>query len=87
MSKGVTQAQARLPSSPVPQRLAKMPKQPRSEDLIRHRKYNRCVICEDRPAVAFKEMLVTIPDPEDDSVCKVVDIKWWTCLKCEEGRK
>ena len=45
-------------------------KQPRSEDLIRHRKYNRCVVCEERLAVRSEEAVAT---------------KWWTCQKCEEG--
>ncbi len=60
--------------------------QPRSEDLIRHRKYNRCVVCEKRLAVATNtEMLVRIPAPEEDAIIKAVDTKWWTCRNCEEG--
>jgi uncharacterized protein with PIN domain len=49
-----------------------IPKQPRSEDLIRHRKYNRCVVCEERLAERSDEAVAT---------------KWWTCKKCEEGSK
>ena len=61
-------------------------KQPRSEDLIRHRKYNRCIVCEERLAVGTNTlMLVRIPAPEEDAIIKAVDTKWWTCRKCEEG--
>jgi hypothetical protein len=61
-------------------------RQSRSEDLIRHRKYNLCVVCEERPSVGSStEMLVSIQAPEEDAIIKAVDTKWWTCRKCEEG--
>ena len=87
MSKGVEQAQTRLPSSPVPQRLAKMPKQPNSVDLIRHRKYERCVVCEDRPAITSNVLWIKKLQEGEPVKTEAVFTKWWTCLKCEEGRK
>jgi hypothetical protein len=63
------------------------PKQPRSEDLIRHRKYNLCVVCEEREAISSNfEMLVRIPESEEDAIITAVATKWWTCQKCEEGQ-
>jgi hypothetical protein len=63
-------------------------KQPNSEDLIRHRKYNLCVVCEQRDAIPTNtQMLVRIPDSGEDAVITAVAIKWWTCQKCEEASK
>ena len=65
-------------------------KQPRSEDLIRHRKYNRCIVCEERLAVGTNtEMLVRIRTSGEvgELTGEAVFTKWWTCLKCEEGTK
>lgn len=57
-------------------------KRPRSEDLIRHREYNRCVVCEERPAITSDVMWVKV-----EKVKEARFRKWWTCLKCEEGSK
>jgi hypothetical protein len=65
-------------------------KQPRSEDLIRHRKYHLCVVCEERPAVGTNtEMLVRIrtSGEVEELTGEAVVTKWWTCQKCEEGTK
>lgn len=69
-------------------RLPRFPKQPNSADLIRHRKYDRCVVCEDRTAEPTnKSLLVRIPESGGDAIITAVATKWWTCLKCEEGTK
>ena len=61
MTENVSMTSARLP---------KVPKQPNSADLIRHRRYNLCVICEERQAKPTGSPVAT---------------KWWTCRKCEQA--
>ena len=63
-------------------------RQPNSADLIRHRKYNLCVVCEERDAVpSDTQMMVRIPDSGEDAIITAVVTRWWTCQKCEEGSK
>lgn len=52
-------------------RLPKYVKQANSADLVRHRQYGRCVICEERTAKQQQEAGITT---------------WWTCKKCEEAK-
>ena len=39
--------------------------QPRSEDLIRHRKYHLCVVCEERPAITSDVMWVKVDEVKE----------------------
>ena len=66
------------------------PKQPDSASLIRHRRYDLCVVCEERPSVGSNvQMMLRIPEEGQAGMitADAVFTKWWTCLKCEEVTK
>jgi hypothetical protein len=72
----------------LPVSLKRQKKQPSSADLIRERKYSRCVVCQKVEAEPTKMVTVIAITVEDREVkTRQVDVftKWWTCAMCEGG--
>lgn len=61
--------------------------QPNSTDLIRHRKYTRCVLCNKRDASNGDLIWIWQLD-ESKQMCSLAQIptKWWTCDKCDPAK-